>query len=452
MKRSIFACQQCGAQSPKWLGRCGQCGAWDTLVEELAETSKGSAEVRPAETPRVLSEVGLIAGVRRETGLGELDRVLGGGLVRGSVVLIGGDPGIGKSTLALQAACALSERGAKVLYVAGEESAEQVKVRAARIGIGAAASSPWIVAETTLEALLALLDEMKPDAVVIDSVQTLASAGLGSAPGSVGQVREVSARLVTACKGGGMAAFLIGHVTKEGFLAGPRVLEHMVDTVLSFEGEHTRDYRILRAVKNRFGSTNEIGIFEMGDKGLREVANPSRLFLREERADLAGSVVTAAVEGTRPVLVEVQALCSRTAFGSPRRGCSGADGNRLAMLIAILEKKVGLVLIDQDVYLNLAGGIRVVEPAADLAILMAVASSFRSAPVDAELVVFGEVGLTGEVRGVSNPEVRVREAAKLGFRRCLLPKSSLEHIGAVRREIECTGIATITEALDRAFL
>lgn len=473
MKRTAFVCQQCGSQSPKWLGRCGQCGAWGTLVEEAAEAAKPAGEVRRAEAPRLLSEVGVAAGVRRETGLGELDRVLGGGLVRGSVVLIGGDPGIGKSTLALQAACALSERGARVLYVAGEESAEQVKVRAMRIGLGtagaagasgerarqseaeavaAAASgpSPWIVAETTLEALLALLDEMSPDAVVIDSVQTLASAGLGSAAGSVGQVREVSARLVTACKASGMAAFLIGHVTKEGFLAGPRVLEHMVDTVLYFEGDRDHAFRILRAVKNRFGSTNEIGVFEMRDGGLVGVPNASEIFLAERPAMAPGSAVIATIEGSRPILVEVQALVSAAPFGTPRRTTLGLDANRAALLAAVLEKRMGMRLADRDIFLNVAGGVRVEEPAADLGVVAAIASSYLDRPLGFDVVVMGEVGLTGEVRAIGRADARVREAAKLGFRRAIIPAATARQ-WASEDGVEIVGVRSLEELFAAAF-
>jgi DNA repair protein RadA/Sms len=464
-KRSIFVCQQCGSQSPKWLGRCGQCGAWSSLVEE-AEPAAAATHVPRAEAPRPLAEVGVTAGVRRETGLGELDRVLGGGLVRGSVVLIGGDPGIGKSTLALQAACALSERGARVLYVAGEESAEQVKVRATRIGLGAARAdsssagtphpvnatrpSPWIVAETTLEALLALLAEMTPEVVVIDSVQTLASAELGSAAGSVGQVREVSARLVAACKAAGIAAFLIGHVTKEGYLAGPRVLEHMVDTVLYFEGGRDHAFRILRAVKNRFGSTNEIGVFEMREGGLAGVPNASEIFLAERPAMAAGSAVIATIEGSRPILVEVQALVSAAPFGTPRRTTLGLDANRAALLAAVLEKRMGMRLADRDIFLNVAGGVRVEEPAADLGVVAAIASSYLDRPLGSDVVVMGEVGLTGEVRAIGRADARVREGAKLGFRRAIIPAANARQWSA-DDGVEVVGVRALDELFAAAF-
>jgi DNA repair protein RadA/Sms len=478
MKRAVFVCQQCGSQSPKWLGRCGQCGAWGTLVEE-AVGGRATTSVRRAEAPRLLSEVGVTAGVRREIGLGELDRVLGGGLVRGSVVLIGGDPGIGKSTLALQAACALSERGARVLYVAGEESAEQVKLRAMRIGLGAwgaggaggatpelgaAAGTPqstgpgagrwepgpWIVAESTLEALLTVVDEMRPETMVIDSVQTLASAELGSAAGSVGQVREVAARLVAACKAGGIAAFLIGHVTKEGFLAGPRVLEHMVDTVLYFEGDRSHAFRILRAVKNRFGSTNEIGVFEMREGGLIGVPNASEIFLAERPAIAPGSAVIATVEGSRPILVEVQALVSAAPFGTPRRTTLGLDANRAALLAAVLEKRMGMRLADRDIFLNVAGGVRVEEPAADLGVVAAIASSYLDRPLGSDVVIVGEVGLTGEVRAIGRAEARVREGAKLGFRRAIVPAANARQ-SSPEDGLEIVGVRALDELFAAVF-
>jgi DNA repair protein RadA/Sms len=388
---------------------------------------------------------------RLSTGSAELDRVLGGGLVPGSVVLLGGDPGIGKTTLLLEYLGRLAAaRRERVLYCSGEESPRQIKLRADRLGL--ATGELVVFSQNALEPILAEIRRLSPVAVVVDSIQTITTGALESTAGSISQVREVAAQLIAVAKRQEVPVFIVGHVTKDGSLAGPRVLEHMVDTVLYFEGENTRDFRILRAVKNRFGSTNEIGVFEMGDGGLREVANPSRLFLREDRRELAGSVVTASVEGTRPFLVEVQALCARTSFSAPKRGCSGADAGRLAMLLAILEKKIGLVLVDQDVYLNLAGGIRVVEPATDLAIALAVCSSFRNLPLDSGTAVFGEVGLTGEVRGVSNPEARVKEAAKLGFSSCLLPQSNLPRVGGLAKEIACVGVTNLTEAIDRLVL
>jgi DNA repair protein RadA/Sms len=452
-ERSRFLCQGCGFASPKWLGRCPDCGAWNSLVEEIAGGPQESARraADPAAAPLPLDRISADDAPRIPTGSAELDRVLGGGLVPGSVVLLGGDPGIGKTTLLLEYLGHLADRGpAPVLYCSGEESPRQIKLRADRIGI--TTGRLVVFSQNALEPILAEIRRLRPLAVVVDSVQTVTTAALESTAGSISQVREVAAQLIAVAKRQGIPIFLVGHVTKDGLLAGPRVLEHMVDTVLYFEGENTRDFRILRAVKNRFGSTNEIGVFEMGDGGLREVANPSRLFLREERGELAGSVVTAALEGTRPFLVEVQALCARTSFASPKRGCSGADAGRLAMLIAILEKKLGQVLSDQDVYLNLAGGIRVVEPATDLAIAMAVFSSLRNAVIDPGSVLFGEVGLTGEVRGVSNPEARVKEAEKLGFRTCFLPRANLPRVSGPIREIALCGISTLAEAVDRLIL
>jgi DNA repair protein RadA/Sms len=457
--KSRYRCQGCGFASPKWLGRCPDCGAWNSLLEEAAPAARGAGGRSIGErgagggaaVPLALDAISADDAPRIPTGSGELDRVLGGGLVPGSVVLLGGDPGIGKTTLLLECLGRLAAATRRrVLYCSGEESPRQIKLRADRIGLST--GELVVFSQNSLEPILAELRRAKPLAVVVDSIQTVTTDALESTAGSISQVREVAAQLIGVAKREEVPVFLVGHVTKDGTLAGPRVLEHMVDTVLYFEGEHTRDFRILRAVKNRFGSTNEIGVFEMGDGGLREVANPSRLFLREERTELAGSVVSASVEGTRPFLVEVQALCAPSAFAAARRGCSGGDAGRLAMLIAILEKKLGLVLADQDVYLNLAGGIRVVEPAADLAIALAVASSFRNAPVDPGTVVFGEVGLTGEVRGVSNPEARVKEAAKLGFRTCLLPAANLPRVGGAAAEITCSGVSSLAEAIDRALL
>jgi DNA repair protein RadA/Sms len=450
-EKSRYLCQSCGFVSPKWLGRCPDCGSWNSLVEEIAGGG-GKAAARAAAdsdaVPLPLSAISADDAPRIPTGSAELDRVLGGGLVPGSVVLLGGDPGIGKTTLLLEYLGRLAaSRAERVLYCSGEESPRQIKLRADRIGLDT--ERLIVFAQNSLEPVLAEIRRLRPLAVVVDSIQTVTTAALESTAGSISQVREVASQLIGVAKRLEVPVFLVGHVTKDGTLAGPRVLEHMVDTVLYFEGENTRDFRILRAVKNRFGSTNEIGVFEMGDGGLHEVLNPSRLFLREDRRELAGSVVTASVEGTRPFLVEVQALCAHSAFASPRRGCSGADAGRLSMLIAILEKKLGLVLSDQDVYLNLAGGMRVVEPATDLAMALAVYSSFRNAVVDPETVVFGEVGLTGEVRGVSNPEARVKEAAKLGFRSCLLPRANVPRVTGFEREIAIHGVSTLAEAVDR---
>jgi DNA repair protein RadA/Sms len=449
---SVYRCQACGFQAGKWYGRCPDCGEFSTIVEERASGARpatgrrGSVggSVGPGGTAPVrLAEVGGGGVARIVTGLAEFDRVLGGGLVPGSLVLIGGDPGIGKSTLLLQASQALARAGGPVLYVAGEESAAQVKLRADRLGLDT--PDLFILPETQLEAVEGHLGAVKPHVVVVDSIQTVYLGALESAPGSVSQVRECGARLMTLAKSAGLTVFLVGHVTKEGALAGPRVLEHLVDTVLYFEGERHASYRVLRAVKNRFGSTNEIGVFEMSDRGLAEVPNPSAVFLAERPRGAAGSVIVPALEGTRPVLLEVQALVASAPFGTPRRTVLGADYNRVCLLLAILEKRAGFPLQNQDVFVNVAGGIRCQEPAADLAIALASASSFAERPVAPDVVVLGEVGLTGEVRAVSGVESRVREAAALGFTQAVVPRSSL--VAGTRYPLAVAGVATLDEAI-----
>jgi DNA repair protein RadA/Sms len=426
--RTLFSCQNCGYQTPKWLGRCPDCGQWESLVEERVTPASKTARLAVASDarPLTLSEIPSEGDQRRSTGIGELDRVLGGGMVAGSAILIGGDPGIGKSTLLLQATAALATAGAKVLYVSGEESAQQIRMRADRLGLRD--STAQVLCETSLERILEAAGEIEPHVIAVDSIQTVTTAELASAAGSIGQVRESAARLVAFSKQGGAACFLVGHVTKEGALAGPRVLEHMVDTVLYFEGDRGHAFRVLRAVKNRFGSTNEIGVFEMKGSGLSPVVNPSELFLSERPVGVAGSVVIAALEGTRPVLVELQALVTPSAFGTPRRTTLGIDSNRLALLVAVLEKKVGLHLTGQDIFLNVAGGFSIDEPAADLGAVVAVASSFLDRPIDAGTLVIGEVGLAGEVRAIDQAELRVREARKMGFRRCILPAGSEKRV------------------------
>ena len=450
--RTAFVCQQCGHATPRWHGQCPSCSTWESLVEEAVRESKGrSGAARPATSgpkPRPLSAVPSQDSIRRSTGLDELDRVLGGGLVQGSVTLVGGDPGIGKSTLTLQACSALARRGHGVLYVAGEESSQQVRLRADRLGLGDA--EVMILPETGAEAVIEQLDALRPAAVVVDSIQTLHTAALGSAPGSVGQVRESAALLTTHAKATGTACILIGHVTKEGSLAGPRVLEHLVDTVLYFEGDGAHALRVLRAVKNRFGSTNEVGVFEMGERGLAEVRNPSAAFLAERPVDAPGSAVLATLEGSRPVLVEIQALVSRSGLAMPRRTAIGVDAGRVALLLAVLEKRWRMQLHDQDVFLNVAGGLRVDEPAADLAVVAAVASSARGRPLPAHTVLWGEVGLTGEVRSVARAEDRAREAARQGFRRCVLPAGNVRGLRPFDG-LELTGVAALDalfEALD----
>jgi DNA repair protein RadA/Sms len=444
----IFACQSCGYQSPKWLGKCPDCASWNSLTEEIQIARPATAAARvfgtEASTPRPITDIAVEDHQRVPSGIGEFDRVLGGGIVPGSLVLIGGDPGIGKSTLLLDAARALAKTRPPVLYVSAEESAAQVKMRADRLGIAADGLLLW--AETDLHAVQAALDDVKPNALIVDSIQTVFLPDLESAPGSVAQVRECGARLMTQAKGRGLATFLVGHVTKEGALAGPRVLEHLVDTVLYFEGEPHHAYRVLRAVKNRFGSTNEIGVFEMTEGGLREVANPSGFFLSERPVDAPGSVVVAALEGTRPMLLELQALVSRASFGTPRRTVLGADYNRVCLLLAVLEKRAQLPIGNQDVFVNVAGGGRVVEPAADLGVVLAAASSYMERPLPADVVVLGEVGLTGEVRAVAGLESRLRAAAQLGFREAVVPKSSAADVRAAPLRVR--GVATVAEAVE----
>lgn len=444
-RKTSFVCQQCGHAAPRWLGQCPGCEAWGSLVEEAVPERRARghvAAVAPAARP--LAAVAASPTMRRSTGLGELDRVLGGGLVEGSVVLVGGDPGIGKSTLALQACGALARQGLAVLYVAGEESAEQVRLRADRLGM--AEAGVVVMSETGAEAVVDEIARARPAAVVVDSIQTLHTAELSSAPGSVGQVRESAGLLVSAAKASGVACFLIGHVTKEGSLAGPRVLEHLVDTVLYFEGDGAHALRVLRAVKNRFGSTNEVAVFEMGEQGLAEVANPSAAFLAERPEGAPGSAVLATLEGSRPLLVEIQALVSRSGLAMPRRAAIGLDPGRVALLLAVLEKRLRMPLHEQDVFLNVVGGLRIDEPAADLAVVAAVASSLRGRPLDPDVAVWGEVGLTGEVRSVARTDARLREAARQGFRQCVLPGGNARGL-AVPDGVAATGVATV----DRLF-
>ncbi len=453
-QKTVFACTECGQSSPKWLGQCPGCRKWNTLHEEIAAPEpKGPPRgwgPKSTAKPIPLHEVEARLGEdeRQKTGIGELDRVLGGGVVPGSLVLLGGDPGIGKSTLML----AVLDRLARtrpdrpVLYVSGEESARQVKLRADRLG--ASARNLQLLAETDAERVLHAAEALRPAAVAIDSIQTQYLPELQSAPGTVTQIREVTARLMAYAKTTETPVFLVGHVTKDGAIAGPRVLEHMVDTVLYFEGGGAHPYRVLRAHKNRFGSASEIGVFEMKAGGLAEVPNPSALFLAERPRDAAGSAVTAVLNGTRTLLVEVQALVSPTAFGTPRRTALGIDSNRVALLAAVLEKKVGLELLGCDLFVNVAGGLSVDDPAADLATVAALASSFRDRPIPARTLVLGEVGLAGEVRAVSQPEIRLAEAARLGFERALIPAANARHAD-VPPGIAVEGVETVTDALDR---
>ncbi|MCU6791697.1 DNA repair protein RadA [Paenibacillus sp. WQ 127069] len=450
-QKTKFCCQECGYDSPKWLGKCPGCQAWNTFVEEIETISKTqmthSSLLHTKE--KAISIINIKSGEEQRilTGNKELNRVLGGGLVPGSLLLVGGDPGIGKSTLLLQTSHDLTQVGKKVLYVSGEESIRQTKLRADRLN--ASSEMLYVLCETNLELIEESIAEVQPDFLVIDSIQTVYHPAVTSAPGSVSQVRECTGHFMRIAKIKGIATVLVGHVTKEGAIAGPRMLEHMVDCVLYFEGERHHSYRLLRAVKNRFGSTNEIGIFEMRETGLVEVSNPSELFLSERPLGVAGSTVVASMEGTRPVLVELQALVSSTNFPSPRRMATGIDHNRLALIIAVLEKRMGMFLQNQDAYVNVAGGIKLDEPAVDLAIAVSIASSLRDQPTQPFDVVFGEVGLTGEVRGVSRVDQRVREAEKLGFRRVIVPEKSLKG-WTPPTGIEIIGVNTVSEALKAA--
>ena len=444
---NVYRCQECGFASPK-PGTCPDCrrasGAWVQLVEERPATQRTARRAgTPAAQPRPLKDISMEQDDRVRTGIDELDRVLGGGVVRGSLVLIGGDPGVGKSTLLLQAARALARAAPPVLYVTAEESAAQVKMRADRLGIAGDGLLLW--PENDLSLVQAQLDDAKPRSLVIDSIQTVFLPELESAPGSVAQVRECGARLMTLAKSRGIATFLVGHVTKEGALAGPRVLEHLVDTVLYFEGERHHSYRVLRAVKNRFGSTNEIGVFEMAEGGLVEVSNPSGFFLAERPREAPGSVVVSSLEGTRPVLLELQALVSQASVGTPQRTMLNADYNRVCLLLTVLEKRAEVPLGSQDVYVNVAGGGRVTEPAADLGIVVAAASSYMDRVVPPDVLVVGEVGLTGEVRAVAGLELRLREAAALGFRRAIVPRSNV--LEPTKVSLDIRGVATVGDAL-----
>ena len=450
--KTVFACQSCGFQSSKWMGRCPECGQWDALVEETQSPDPFRGVMPgPATSPSNPVPIDAIeykTEDRLTTGIREFDRVLGGGLVPGTLVLIGGDPGIGKSTLMLQALHGLTAGNHRVLYISGEESIQQMGMRSKRLAT--ASSDLLVVSEIDLSAILAMVGQVRPHVIVIDSIQTMFSADLTSAPGSVSQVRESAMKLMMMAKKTAIPTFLVGHVTKDGAIAGPRLLEHMVDTVLYFEGDRNHVFRILRAVKNRFGSTNEIGVFEMKEKGLVEVTNPSAVFLSERTVNAPGSVVAASMEGTRPILIELQALAGSTNLGTPRRTILGLDQNRVALLVAVMEKKLGMHLMGHDIFMNVAGGVKVDEPAVDLAIVSAIASSFVDRPVQENSTIMGEVGLTGEVRPIGQVEMRVAEACKMGFTRCLIPESNLRRMSAAR-DIELIGVTTVSDAVEQLF-
>ncbi|HMK48595.1 MAG TPA: DNA repair protein RadA [Thermodesulfovibrionales bacterium] len=449
--KTFFQCQACGYSSAKWLGKCPDCGAWNSFAEEKKEpvTRHTSllAHLGKSE-PQPLSSVRHESGQRTSTGIGELDRVLGGGVVSGSVVLIGGDPGIGKSTLLIQTLAGISERHGSVLYASGEESPEQIKIRAERLSINS--DNIILLAETSLESVVSTASKLNPKVLVVDSIQTVYAEDITSAPGSVSQVRECASKLMHFAKKSDIPVFIVGHVTKEGSIAGPRVLEHIVDTVLYFEGDGGHAYRLLRTVKNRFGSTNEIGIFEMSDAGLLEVENPSELFLLERPMNVSGSTVVATVEGTRTLMVEIQSLVSQTNFGMPRRTTIGVDYNRVNLLVAVLEKKVGMHLGGMDVFVNVVGGLKIVEPAVDLGVVTTIASSMRDVPVDPRLFVFGEVGLSGEIRAVAHAETRIKEASKIGFRRAVIPAGNYEKIKG-DFGLQIIGVKNVEDCLSAVF-
>ena len=449
-KKTSYQCSACGYENPRWMGKCPECGAWNTMEEQApaaaAAAPKKENKQRPGTGARALrlSEIPDEQTSRASTGIGELDRVLGGGVVEGSLILVGGDPGIGKSTLLLQVSDHLAQRGARVLYISGEESARQIRMRASRLG--AKSENLLILSENAMDSAEQRWTEIGPEYMVVDSIQTMYRPDMASAPGSVSQVRECASMLMRMAKTTGCAVFLVGHVTKEGAIAGPRVLEHMVDAVLYFEGDRQHEYRILRAVKNRFGSVNELGIFEMSEAGMRPVENPSELLLSERAQNVAGSCVHCAIEGSRPVLVDVQALALQTAYGNPRRTTNGFDYGRLSLLLAVLEKRAGLPMFNQDVYINIAGGLELSEPAADLPLLSAVASSLRETSIPSDWAVFGEVGLAGEIRAVSQAERRLAECARLGFTSVVMPRENARRIKKPEG-LRVYGVDTLKEAL-----
>ena len=445
--KTIFVCSNCGYESAKWLGKCPACNQWNTFYEEKMVNSSSTitnGSTRERSTPRKLKDIEGIETTRTSTGIGELDRVLGGGLVKGSLVLVGGEPGIGKSTLILQLCDRIKGEG-KVLYVSGEESAEQVKIRADRLNINN--EDIMFLGETNIDNIQEAIISINPKLVIIDSIQTMYSEEITSAAGTVSQVREITSRIMRMCKDNGITTIIIGHVTKDGNIAGPRVLEHMVDTVLYLEGERYFSYRILRSVKNRFGSTNEVGMFEMKNEGMVEILNPSSILISERDGNPAGSVVVASIEGTRPLLIELQALTTPSVFGIPKRTANGIDYNRLAVLIAVIEKRAGIMLGTQDVYLNVVSGIKIVEPSVDLGIILACTSSYKNVSIPQNVVAIGEVGLTGEVRAVNMIEKRIKEAEKLGFKKCIIPESNKKLLKDSYK-LDIIGVRNINEAIN----
>ena len=461
--KTIYTCQSCGYKSPKWLGKCPDCGQWNSFVEERTYEEKGTrrgVSISGDTSPEPITRITAKEEDRFKSGIGELDRVLGGGIVSGSAILVGGDPGIGKSTLLLETMGKLAKAGEKVLYITGEESPKQIKMRAERLD--ASSENLLVYAEINLERILESIRKIKPKAIVIDSIQTVYAQNLESAPGSVSQIRETAYQLILTAKSMEVPLFIVGHVTKDGSIAGPKVLEHMVDTVLYFEGDKGHPFRLLRAVKNRYGSVMEIGVFEMKDMGLEEVSNPSALFLAERPENASGSVVVSSLEGTRPILVEIQSLVCPTVFGMPRRTVVGIEAARVSVLVAVLEKKVGMNLSSQDIFLKVAGGLKLEEPAVDLGVIASIASNYQDKPVNPKTVVFGEVGLAGEVRGINQAELRVKEAASLGFERCVLPKDNAKKIrsprsagsgvrGRITQNLEIIGVSSVKEAMDVLF-
>lgn len=445
--KTVYICNECGWETSKWVGKCAGCGAWNTMEESVTVATKGSVSVNLSlkkADAKPLSQISLSDEERFITGISELDRVLGGGIVKGSVVLLSGDPGIGKSTILLQICNAL-QQDLKILYVSGEESAMQIKMRAGRLGVNS--DSVSIMTETDVQAVCEYIKSAKPDLVMIDSIQTMQIEELSSSPGSIVQVRESTNLLLRTGKSLGIPIFIVGHVNKGGDIAGPKVMEHIVDTVLYFEGERNQSYRILRGIKNRFGSTNEIGVFEMTDTGLREVENPSAMLLSGRMSDVSGGCITCVIEGTRPILAEVQGLVTATGFGNARRTATGFDYNRLNLLLAVLEKRLGLYFSNLDTYVNIVGGMRLDEPAADLAVAMSLVSGLRDIPIDEKLIAFGEIGLSGELRSVPRAEARINEAARLGFTKCILPKACLKNITSCPDNLELVGVRSLSEAI-----